>query len=252
MFKLLLLSIALSVSTPTLAQKKPAKTGSKGVNALKILQAAEKIRNPQDDYQVDVLLIDQNGDKKDERGYQSSIKGRNKALVKFTSPPTEKGKRVLMVDADMWVHMPTTSKPIRISPKQRIAGNAAYGDIVRLNFTDNYTATYVRSDKIDDQEAHVLNLTAIPGKQVTYDRIEYWIAKSNSRPLRTYYQTVKGKVLYEGFFDKYENIFGVQRPTEFKIVDYLVKNHVTILQFKNTQKKQFPDLIFLKQNIGRE
>ena len=40
--------------------------------------------------------------------------GRDRSLVEFLSPATEKGKYLLMLRDGMWVYVPDTSKPIRI------------------------------------------------------------------------------------------------------------------------------------------
>ena len=118
-------------------------------NAVKILENAEKIRNPQEDYQTDVKLIDRQTSKTVEHTFQTSIKGRDKALVKYLTPAIDKGTKVLLINNDMWIYVPSSAKPIRIAPQQKIAGNAAYGDVARLNFVGNYTPKFVKEAKHD-------------------------------------------------------------------------------------------------------
>ena len=109
-----------------------------------LLSQAEKIRNPQTDYSVTVELKEKN--KTSTRVFKTMIKGRDKALVEFMKPSTDAGKKVLMVGHNMWIHMPRAAKPIRISPRQKLAGNAAYGDIARLNFIGNYKPTLKKTE----------------------------------------------------------------------------------------------------------
>ncbi len=223
-----------------------------GVDPAKLLHEAEFIRNPQDDYQVHVLLVDEKNNKKEEHTYETLVKGRHKSLVRFLTPIADKGTKALMVDEQMWIYVPSTSKPIRIAPRQKVMGNAAYGDIVRLSFEGNYTAKFVREDKFKDKKAIVLDLIAIEDKPVTYDRVEYWIEADTHRPLKALYQTTSGKTLREGFFDKFANVLGVQRPTRLVLQDFLQKDHVTNLVFSEAKKTSLPDLLFDKENFARD
>jgi hypothetical protein len=226
-------------------------TAYSAIDANKILQAAELIRNPQEDYEVNVVLDDLKNNKKESHTYQTLVKGREKSLVRFLTPVEDKGTKVLMVEDQMWVFVPSAAKPIRIAPRQRLTGNAAYGDIVRLSFVDNYTATWLRNDTDNKKKVVILQLDAIPGRPVTYDKIEYWVEANTNRPIKAFYQTSSGKTLREGYFEKFEDLFGLNRPTRFVLVDHLQKDHVTTIDFVNPKKTNLPNLLFEKQNFGR-
>ena len=38
-----------------------------------------------------------------------------------------------MLGDDMWVYLPDTSRPIRITPLERLSGDASNGDVARTN-----------------------------------------------------------------------------------------------------------------------
>jgi hypothetical protein len=220
---------------------------------MEILRKAENIRTPGDDYVVGVDLLDSKNGKEEKRTYETSLKGQDKALVKFLTPVSEAGTQVLMVGPDMWVKVPSSAKAVRISAKQKLTGNAAYGDVARLSFLGNYTAKILRSDKFEGKaDAWVLDLTSIEDRPVTYDKVEYWVEKKTSRPLKAIYKTASGKVLREGTFGDWQNVFGVERPTRFVLVNSLQSNHVTTLRFENPVRKTLPDLLFERQNLGRQ
>jgi outer membrane lipoprotein-sorting protein len=221
------------------------------VDAAKILEAAENIRNPQYDYESLAKVVDVKGGKVDTRIYRNQIKGRSKAIVHFLTPAVDKGTKVLLVEDQMWIYMPSTAKPIRISARQKLVGNAAYGDIARLNFTGNYTAKFLKEATLEGKKAMVLELIAIEGKPVTYDRVEYWVDAQTHNPLKALYMTSSGKILREGYFEKYENVLGVKRPSVFVLKDYLEPKHVTRLIFSHVKKATLPDLLFEKENFER-
>lgn len=222
------------------------------VDAMAVLEKAEKIRNPMEDYSVKVELVDSKDGKTDNRSYETFIKGRDKALVKFVKPVSESGTRVLMSGSDMYVYVPTSAKPVRVSANQKLTGNAAYGDVTRLSFVGNYTATYNRTEKKGGREVIVLDLNSIAGRPVTYDKVEYHVDAKSMYPVKAIYKTRSGKAIREGTFEDYGDIFGVQRPTTFVLKNLLKTNHVTRLKFSGAKSKKLPALMFEKQNLGRQ
>jgi hypothetical protein len=217
-----------------------------------LLKAAEHIRSPEEEHQVDIQLVDEHKGSRDVRTYEADISGHGKARVKFLTPPVDKGTKLLMVDNDMWVYMPSAAKPIRVSARQRLTGNAVYGDIVRLQFVGNYKAELSRQEKFQGRNAYVLLLTAIDGRPVTYDRIEYWVDATTHSPLKALYESPDGKILREGYFDKFRPVFGVKRPSHFRLIDHLEPSHITTLVFSGEKRKKLPDLLFERENFARD
>jgi hypothetical protein len=164
----------------------------------------------------------------------------------------DKGTKLLMVDNDMWVFMPSAAKPIRVSARQRLTGNAVYGDVVRLQFVGNYKAEMGKPDHFQGRSAIVLILTAIDGRPVTYDRIEYWIDSATHSPLKALYESADGKILREGYFDTFRTVFGVKRPSHFRLVDHLEPSHVTTIVFSGEKRVKLPDLLFERENFARD
>ncbi len=216
-----------------------------------VLEKAEKIRNPTEDYSIEVELHDKKDGKTDVRKYETFIKGRDKALVKFVEPSSESGTRVLMTGADMYVFVPTSAKPVRVSANQKLTGNAAYGDVARLSFIGNYRPEHKAIEKVGGKDAYLLDLTSIPGRPVTYDKVLYWVDAKTMYPLKAHYMTSSGKLIREGTFEDYADVFGVQRPRTFILKNAMRNDHVTVLKFSNPKKKNLPDLMFEKQNLGR-
>jgi hypothetical protein len=133
-----------------------------------------------------------------------------------------------------------------------LTGNAAYGDIARLNFIDNYSAKLLKQETAEGKMAFVLELTAIEGHPVTYDKLLYWVDAKSFRPLKAHYMTSSGKVLREGFFKDFKAVLGEQRPTNIVLVDHLEPKHVTELQLSNAKRAQHPAILFEKQNFGKD
>jgi hypothetical protein len=113
-------------------------------------------------------------------------------LATAVSPPKDKGNKVLMVNGNMWFYKPGLSKPVPISTRQRLMGNASYGDIAATNYSQDYDATLLREETIDGDACHVFDLKA-KTPTATYDHIRYWISKTREVGIKAEYYTVSGK-----------------------------------------------------------
>lgn len=116
------------------------------------------------------------------------------SLAETIEPLRFKGSRLLQVAGSMWLTRPGLSKPIPISPRQRMSGQAANGDIAATNYAGDYDAQLNGSEPLDGEPCHVLDLTA-KHKRATYDRIRYWISVKRGVGLKAEFFSVSGKLL---------------------------------------------------------
>jgi outer membrane lipoprotein-sorting protein len=223
--------------------------GSANRDATVLLRAAEHIRNPQVSYEAVIKITDQKNGKDDVRTYRVKSKDQTTSLIEYLTPVSDSGTKVLVVGNDMWVAMEKVANPIRIAPKQKLVGNAAYGDITSINYEDSYDASFKSEDTVDGKASYILALTAKPGKSVSYERIDYWIEKVSKRPLKATYMTSSGKVMREGFFTGYKEVLGVERPLVLILKDILDRNLTTKIEFVEAKEKKFPNGIFQKSSL---
>ena len=126
-----------------------------------ILEKADEIRFPRTGFQVDINVnTTQDGEPVEARKYRVLSKGNANTVVMVTEPASDRGQIILMKDNDLWVFMPDISQPVRLSLSQRLTGQVANGDLARANFAGDYTPKILRSETIDGQNFHVLELVA--------------------------------------------------------------------------------------------
>ena len=146
-----------------------------------LLKRSDTYRNGWPAFTLRVKITNFESGKSDEEAlYEVSQKGTDKTYVEFMSP-RDKGRHLLMLGDDMWIYLPDTSRPVRITPLERLSGDASNGDVARTNYAVDYTATYVRDEKIGNENCYVLDLTA-KRKGATYQRILYWFASKMLAP----------------------------------------------------------------------
>lgn len=162
-------------------------------------------------------------------------------------PPKYKGNKLLMLKSNMWFYKPGLSKPIPISQRQKLMGNAAYGDIASTNYAEDYSPTQLADEQVNGEDCFVFDLKSKNDK-TTYDRIKYWIAKDRLVGVKAEYFTVSGKKFKLADMD-YENtitINGKNRPFISRITlhEALLSDDVTYLFLQSPRFDALPDYVF--------
>jgi hypothetical protein len=143
-------------------------------------------------------------------------------LAKFTAPPRMKRQKLLMVKNNMWFMKPGLRKPVPISPRQRLLGGASYGDIAATNYAEDYDPTAVTEAVFRGEACYVYDLKANK-KNVTYDRIKYWIAKERLVGVKAEFYTVSGKKFKSATFE-YKNRLEKDGLTHALISKMIIKD----------------------------
>ena len=225
-----------------------ASAGAPDAEAL--LRRSDTFRNGWPAFVTRVKITSYESGKPDEEKlYEVSQKGIDKTYVEFLSP-REKGRHLLMLGDDMWVYLPDTSRPVRITPLERLSGDASNGDVARTNYAADYTAAYVRSEKTGGTECHVLELTA-KRKGATYQRILYWLRQEDARPVRAEFFLTSGKHIKSATFDDYAQVGGKTLLRRFTLYDEIRHNSHSLLEYSATTARELPDKLFYQGRADR-
>jgi len=151
-----------------------------------LLKAADKYRMSSDNMQVDtqISVFNTDGSPDKERRYTVFAQQKHQSLVLMQSP-AEKGQKVLMLGDDFWLLMPGSQRPLRITPMQKLLGDASTGDIATMSWADDYTGTVAGEERCGEPEQACVHLSlAASRKGVTYQRIELWLGKARHEPVK--------------------------------------------------------------------
>jgi outer membrane lipoprotein-sorting protein len=220
------------------------------IDAQAVLRRSDAARNGWLSYLVRIKITTfEKGKQEEEHLYEVSQKGSEKTHVAFLSP-REKGQYLLMLGDDMWIFLPDTRRPIRITPIERLSGDASTGDLARTHYANDYNASYVRSEKVGLTECHVLELSA-NGKGSTYRRIIYWVRAADARPVKADYFLVSGKHVKSATFDEFTSVEGRTMLARMTIYDQIRKTSHTVLEFSGYSPRKFPDKLFNQERLDR-
>ncbi len=172
-------------------------------------------------------------------------------LCEELDPPKYKGQKLLMVSGNMWFSKPGLSKPIAISQRQRLMGQAAHGDIAATNYADEYDAVVAGEDVVDGEPCTLFDLKART-KKATYDRIRYWVSKERIVGVKAEYFTVSGKLIKTARME-YANRSRSGGPfiSAIEIRDSLISENVTIMTYIEPRFDDIPPGILSLDRLSR-
>ncbi len=221
-----------------------------GIDADALLKRSDTFRNGWPSFTTRVKITNYESDKADEEKlYEVSQKGTDRTYVEFMSP-REKGRHLLMLGDDMWIYLPDTSRPVRITPLERLSGDASNGDVARTNYAVDYTPVYLRDEKVGEVNCHLLELTA-RRKGATYQRILYWLRAEDARPVRAEFYLTSGKHIKSATFDDYAQIGGKMLLRRLTLYDEIRHNSHSLLEYSGTSPRELPDKLFYQGRADR-
>jgi hypothetical protein len=212
-----------------------------------ILRHADRARGNLDGIIWDITIMTIEEGARETRGLTVKVK-KNNTLAKYTSPANMNDRMVLMVDRNMWFIRSGLKKPVSISPRQKLMGDAANGDIASTNYREDYNAVLLGSEPVRGEDCHVLDLKAA-NKNVTYDRIKYWVSKSRLVGVKAEFYTISGKLFKTAEF-RYDNRIKVDGEEDIPFISELVihdaiqRDKVTTLTYSNIKVQPIPDSTF--------
>jgi hypothetical protein len=227
-----------------------------------IVDAADRARNPDRPFRMTSTLVDYVHGKAPERGVvlavHAKIDGGTRQfrnLVRFVDPPRDAGKAVLLDASKMWFYDPASKTSVRISPQQRLTGQASDGDVLTVNLARDYTAKLVGEETLKDADkiervAWHLDLIAATSDAM-YGRLEYWVEKDSYRAIKVKFYSDSGRLLKIAYYRKFQDVLGGVRPTETIIIDAVDTNLVTTVTATDFRAVDIPDAWFQRESLPR-
>lgn len=220
-------------------------------SADEILAASDAIRNPGRPFSVTVTLTEFQGGKQVDTSTLASYSrtqqqgGQFSSLIRFVLPARDAGKLMLKNGNEMWFYDPVSKASVRLSPQQRLLGQASNGDVATVNLAKDYKATLAGEEEVQDGErkarkAYKLLLAAV-APDVTYASIEMWVDMENNRPIKARFFAESARLLKTAYYRRFQPQLGTDRPTETVIIDGLNPQSVTLMRFSDYMARTIPD-----------
>ena len=222
-----------------------------------LLKAADKYRMSSDNMQVEtqISVFNTDGSPDKERRYTVFAQAKHQSLVLMQSP-AERGQKVLMLGDDFWLLMPGSQRPMRITPMQKLLGDASTGDIATMSWAEDYGGSIAGEERCGEPEQACVHLSlSAARKGVTYQRIELWLGKARHEPVRADLYVQSDKLAKQARFVM-DKATAPTAVTAMLLRDQLTNKKETQVRYLNRKEHTVPEAwlnpMFLARNPALE
>jgi outer membrane lipoprotein-sorting protein len=181
-------------------------------------------------------------------------KGANKTMVQYDEPTNMRGKKLLLVDDDMFVFIPKTQRPVRLTPSQRLMGQASNGDVMNVRFQTDYAPSLAGDEIVTtesgDKRCIVLNLSA-KRQGSTYSKIVLWVDQEEYYPVKADCYALSGKLIKTVEYSAIKDFGGKQIVSKATLYDKVSKDNYTVIEFLDMAEATVSDNFFSKEYLLR-
>lgn len=248
-FLLLLCAVVLALLRSACAQDAPSPQATHS-DAEALLRQIDAIRSPSENFVFTVQLQAQTGSGSTANEFEVAVRNSTQSLVQYRQPIKQRGRALLLDGPNMWIYIPGTSRPVRISPQQQLIGAVSNADVARVVFNLDYEAERVEKARLGDTP--VLRLT-LRARQATtsYQSVILRVADPGLRPLTAEFYSLSGKLIRTIRYEGYQQVLGVARPTVLNIADAINPAVTATLTYSNFRIKETPEAYFQPSYLGR-
>lgn len=175
----------LAAALPILAQNPapvPHRSGEE------ILARVDRLRHPWPIFTVELTVKDP----KTSQRWKVSARDNGDARLDGLSDK-EKGRAVLVRGDQMWLLLPGSKRPLKVTPQQRLMGPAAGGDVARTRFREDYSVQAMADDTLEGRSCWRLELVA-KRPALSARQVALWVAKEGSLPLKAEFRLASGRL----------------------------------------------------------
>ncbi|EGR1023896.1 outer membrane lipoprotein-sorting protein [Vibrio cholerae] len=247
MFKLIFMVVlGLVVMGRSFAAEMDVSSMVQRADEYRLKEAAAKV--------VSVVQLYHDGQLEKTNQYDVYVRENRESLVLFQSA-TEAGQKMLMLGDNYWLLMPKSRRPIRITPMQKLLGEASVGDISTLTWSDDYQASLEGEDSVqrEDQSSVETYRLALQAKTAgaSYQAITLWLNRADASPVKAELYLHSGKLAKVAWF----TVQG-DRVVEMTLLDKIQPLRRTVIEYQSVQPKRLEDKFYnpayLIQNTALE
>lgn len=220
------------------------------------LDKVDAVRAPSDHFRFEVAVTAEGGTTLE---MAVMVHDRVKSLVRYLRPAKQEGRALLFVERNMWIYIPGSRRPLRISPQQQVLGGVSSADIARIVYSIDYAVEAVEPISSDDpadgpadeQDARYRLRLAAAGEGAAYSRVDLEVRGEQARPQKSEFYSASRRKLKTVHFEDYREVLGAMRPMTLRVVDHLEGDAETLLRFSNFEITETPAAWFQPSYLKR-
>lgn len=212
--------------------------------AQQYLATAEQFRGPQQSFVLQGRIETIKAGRSEKMQPYQLLSGEDrKSLVIFTGG-TSQGQKVLLQDQQFWLQLPGSRRALRITPLQKLMGEASSGDVATLNWQQDYQLVAA------DSQSDGLQLSLQAKREgLSYQRIELWVGNTDQFPLRAEFYLPSGKQAKSARFVR-SQAGEAPRVVAMELLDRIHSKDVTVLHYDVVTPQTLPARLFNPQALS--
>jgi outer membrane lipoprotein-sorting protein len=209
--------------------------------AEEIIEKVDGCRKLSESFTLKVKISDYKEDQlKDEAVFMGHFEGNEKSLLICTKGKNKRMK-VLMKGDNMWVSLAGSRRALRITPMQRLMGQASNGDVAKTAFSIDYAPELVENSR--EQNIIKIRLKA-KRKGATYQQVMLYIDNRHYRPIKAEFFLLSGKHCKTAFYEDFMTINQHLVVHKIRLRDAIKKERYTIMEYLDYKQAQVPEKYF--------
>ncbi|MBN2414906.1 outer membrane lipoprotein-sorting protein [bacterium] len=222
----------------------PAFSGQTGT----ILEKIDRFRVPYTEFLIRTRITTYHNDQIRESAlFDAYISGEEKSLV-LQKEGKNRDMKILYREEKLWVSLPGSSRPLRITPIQRLMGQASNGDVARIGWASDYTAEQEGEGSVEGVPCLHLRLTARRPSS-TYAAVELWVRKGDLRPVKGSFYLASGKLIKTVTYDAYEPFGDTEILKRMTITDMIKSSDYTVFTYEKIEETSIPAQYYNKNYL---
>jgi len=214
------------------------------------LRDADQFRLAEAASKVNIEVIQFSEQREDKRHrYHVYTRPQRQSLVVFKTA-SEQGQKMLMLEDNYWLLMPNSRRPIRITPLQKLLGEAAIGDVSSMTWSNDYTAELGELSQWQGHSARQLHLKA-KTSGASYQRIELWLDEQSNFPLKADLYLVSGRLAKQAQFEPGTRD-GALSVASMTLSDAIQTSKATQVRYLSIDAHQLPDKYYNPAYLSRQ
>lgn len=212
------------------------------------LKRADKYRIQVDEGSTDVDIVLYRQDKAIESNrYHVAFNHQGESRVEMLDTRT-KGQKVLLLKEAMWLFTPRTKRAIRITPMQRLMGQASYGDVASMRWGDEYLWDE-KTFALEEQEGKQLIKVGLAANRAssTYRNVVLWIRADTALPTYAEFYLASGKLMKSAKYRVSET--DAQWVDKIEFHQSNKPDEYTVMTSSKSTHKQHPKYLFTRQGF---
>lgn len=177
------------------------------------------------------------------REYHVYTRPNRESLVVFKSQ-VEAGQKMLMLGDNYWLLMPKSRRPIRITPMQKLLGEASVGDISTLTWSEDYQGEFISEEvlTLESGERVVTNqlLLTSTTSGASYQTINLWLDELNHFPIKADLYLRSGKLAKQAWFGA-GNRDDELRVVSMTLLDKIQPAKKTIIEYLEVEEVELDE-----------